>query len=56
VRALCSWYSKGLDGGSSLRVAVNRAESLTQLRAIVGDFFLAPCQDVTPDENLSPVR
>jgi tRNA-dihydrouridine synthase B len=56
VRALCSWYSKGLDGGSSLRVAVNRAESLTQLRAIVGEFFLAPCQDVTPDENLSPVR
>jgi tRNA-dihydrouridine synthase len=56
VRALCSWYSKGLDGGSSLRVGVNRAESLAQLRAIVGEFFLGPCQDVTPDEDLSPVR
>ena len=56
VRALCSWYSKGLDGGSSLRIAVNRAETLVQLRAIVTEFFLAARQDVAPDENLSPVR
>ena len=56
VRALCSWYSKGFDGGSSLRIAVNRAETLVQLRAIVTEFFLAARQDVAPDENLSPVR
>jgi tRNA-dihydrouridine synthase B len=41
VRALMSWYSKGLDGGSQLRVRVNSAESLPQLRDIVGEFFFA---------------
>jgi tRNA-dihydrouridine synthase B len=41
LRALCSWYSKGLDGGSQLRVRVNSAERITQLREIVEEFFLA---------------
>jgi nifR3 family TIM-barrel protein len=40
IRALNSWYSKGLDNGSHLRVAVNAAESIPQLRAIIEDFFL----------------
>jgi tRNA-dihydrouridine synthase B len=40
LRALCSWYSKGLDGGSQLRVRVNSAERITQLREIVEEFFL----------------
>ena len=39
VRALCSWYSKGLDGGSHLRVRVNGAESIAQLRDIIHEFF-----------------
>jgi tRNA-dihydrouridine synthase B len=42
VRALCSWYSKGLDSGSHLRTAVNRAESIPHLREIVSGFFFAP--------------
>jgi tRNA-dihydrouridine synthase len=41
VRALMSWYSKGLDGGSQLRVRVNSAESLAHLRDIVDEFFFA---------------
>jgi tRNA-dihydrouridine synthase B len=41
LRALCSWYSKGLDGGSQLRVRVNSAESIAELREIVDEFFLA---------------
>jgi tRNA-dihydrouridine synthase B len=41
VRALMSWYSKGLDGGSQLRVRVNSAESLAQLRDIIDHFFFA---------------
>jgi tRNA-dihydrouridine synthase B len=41
LRALCSWYSKGLDGGSQLRVRVNSAESLAQLREMIEGFFLA---------------
>jgi tRNA-dihydrouridine synthase B len=39
VRALCAWYSKGLDGGSQLRTRVNTATSLGELRAIVDEFF-----------------
>ena len=42
VRALCSWYSKGLDNGSHLRTAVNSAESIPHLREIVSTFFFAP--------------
>ena len=40
LRALCSWYTKGLDGGSALRVSVNQASSLPELRSIIEDFFL----------------
>jgi tRNA-dihydrouridine synthase len=40
LRALGSWYTKGLEGGSDLRVAVNRAQSIAELRALVEDFFL----------------
>ncbi len=39
VRALCSWYTKGLEGGSHLRTKVNAAESLSHLRAIIHEFF-----------------
>jgi tRNA-dihydrouridine synthase B len=41
LRALGSWYTKGLDGGSQLRVAINSAESIDGLRAIIGDFFMS---------------
>ena len=40
VRALMSWYSKGLDGGSQLRVRINSAESLPHLREIIHEFFV----------------
>jgi tRNA-dihydrouridine synthase B len=39
VRALCAWYSKGLEGGSQLRTRVNTAASLGELRTIVDEFF-----------------
>ncbi|HKE86217.1 MAG TPA: tRNA-dihydrouridine synthase [Vicinamibacterales bacterium] len=39
IRALCSWYSKGLDGGSQLRVRVNSSERVDDLRAIIDEFF-----------------
>ena len=41
LRALNSWYTKGLDNGSHLRVAINAAESIAQLREIIAQFFLA---------------
>jgi tRNA-dihydrouridine synthase B len=42
LRALNSWYSKGLDGGSQLRMAINSADSIEQLRDIVRAFFFVP--------------
>jgi tRNA-dihydrouridine synthase B len=42
IRALCSWYSKGLEGGSVLRTRVNGASNLEDLHAIVDEFFGAP--------------
>jgi tRNA-dihydrouridine synthase len=39
LRALNSWYTKGLDNGSHLRVAVNSAESMAQLRELIQSFF-----------------
>ena len=40
VRALGSWYTKGLENGSHLRTAINSAEAIEQLREIVAQFFL----------------
>ena len=48
VRALGSWYTKGLDGGSQLRVAINTSESIPQLRDIVREFFLSSAPAAEP--------
>jgi tRNA-dihydrouridine synthase len=39
VRALGSWYTKGFENGSHLRVAINRCESLAGLRETICAFF-----------------
>jgi tRNA-dihydrouridine synthase B len=39
VRALGSYYTKGLENGSHLRTAINTAESLARLRAAIEEFF-----------------
>jgi len=44
LRALGSWYTKGLDNGSHLRTAINSATSLDVLRALVATFFFAPSE------------
>ena len=41
LRALNSWYTKGLEGGSKLRVEINSAESIGQLQDIIRRFFFA---------------
>ena len=41
LRALGSWYTKGLDNGSHLRTAINSAESIDALREILSTFFFA---------------
>ncbi len=40
LRALGSWYTKGLEGGSDLRAAINTAQSIPQLRELIDLFFL----------------
>ena len=45
LRALGSWYTKGLHGGSQLRTAINQADSVQALRAIVSSHFLEPVGD-----------
>jgi tRNA-dihydrouridine synthase B len=49
LRALNTWYTKGFENGSHLRVAVNSATSIAQLRAMIEDFFLG-----TPVEACAP--
>jgi nifR3 family TIM-barrel protein len=41
LRALNAWFTRGLDNGSHLRVAINQAESIAQLRDTIHAFFLA---------------
>ncbi|MBM61745.1 MAG: tRNA dihydrouridine synthase DusB [Acidobacteria bacterium] len=39
LRALGSWYTKGIDNGSRLRIRINQAKTLEELRLIIEDFF-----------------
>jgi len=39
LRALCGYFTKGFEGGSHLRVAVNQAPSVAALRALIDNFF-----------------
>ena len=39
LRALGSWYTKGLENGSHLRTAINSAESLQKVRDTIATFF-----------------
>ena len=41
LRALASWYTKGLDNGSHLRTAINTVDSLPSLRETIATFFFA---------------
>jgi tRNA-dihydrouridine synthase len=40
LRALGAWYTKGLEGGGSLRVGINSAQSIPELRSLIEDFFV----------------
>ena len=39
LRALGSWYTKGLENGSHLRTAINGADSLQKVREKIATFF-----------------
>jgi hypothetical protein len=54
VRALGSWYTKGLDRGSLLRTALNRTESLEALRDLISGFFFSADFLVESDQPHRP--
>jgi tRNA-dihydrouridine synthase B len=40
IRALCSWYTKGFEGGAQFRIGVNSVKSISELRDLIEKFFL----------------
>lgn len=41
VRALCAWYSRGVEGGPALRSRVNTTQTVEEMRALVHEVFCA---------------
>jgi tRNA-dihydrouridine synthase B len=39
LRALCAWYTKGIEGGAALRVAINTAGSIGQVLDLIDQYF-----------------
>ena len=35
IRALCSWYTKGFEGGAQFRIGVNSAKSIAELQDLI---------------------
>ena len=54
LRALGTWYTKGLDGGSHLRVRLNSAETVAELREIVEGFFFEGLAEMGSDPVSAP--
>ena len=40
LRALCTWYTKGFEGGAQFRIGVNTAKSIGELQDLIENFFL----------------
>ena len=40
IRALCSWYTKGFEGGAQFRIGVNSATSVGELQSLIEQLFL----------------
>jgi nifR3 family TIM-barrel protein len=39
IRALCSWYTKGFEGGAQFRIGVNTTKSIAELQDLIQSFF-----------------
>jgi len=39
LRALCTWYTKGFEGGAQLRIGVNSAKTVAEVHGLIEDFF-----------------
>ena len=56
LRALCGWYTKGFDGGAQLRTGINTAQSLDELRDLIGAFFFTARPRWSPQDVPAVVR
>jgi tRNA-dihydrouridine synthase B len=45
IRALCSWYTKGFEGGAQFRIGVNAAKSIAELEELIERFFSCQLQN-----------
>jgi tRNA-dihydrouridine synthase B len=48
IRALCSWYTKGFEGGAQFRIGVNSTKSIPELRELIEQFFLLAHSPIGP--------
>jgi tRNA-dihydrouridine synthase len=48
IRALCSWYTKGFEGGAQFRIGVNTTKSIPELEDLIQEFFLLARQPASP--------
>jgi tRNA-dihydrouridine synthase B len=55
LRALGGWYSKGLEGGSVLRTAINSADSIASLRDIIHRYFLEGSTAAVTEKQLAVI-
>jgi len=39
LRALCTWYTKGFEGGSQFRIGVNSAKTVPEVEGLIEAFF-----------------
>jgi tRNA-dihydrouridine synthase B len=57
IRALAAWFTKGLEGGSVLRGAINTTESIDELHRLIETFFAADRKeegDRSQSETVAP--
>ncbi|HWI20244.1 MAG TPA: tRNA dihydrouridine synthase DusB [Vicinamibacterales bacterium] len=48
IRALCSWYTKGFEGGAQFRIGVNSTKSIPELQELIERFFLLARSPIGP--------
>ena len=52
IRALCSWYTKGFDGGAQFRIGVNSTKSIAELQDLIERFFLKSRRPDDPNTRI----
>ena len=53
LRALCTWYTKGFEGGSQFRIGVNSAKTFSELEDLIQAFFVLKRQHEDHEDNFS---